>query len=448
MLTKDKEFYKMITSIALPIALQNLITFAVGMLDSIMIGRLGQTPLAGVTLANQFFYIFMILIFGIGSGSNILIAQYWGKGDTHAIHKIMGIMYRLGVSVALLFMLGAAFFPTTVMSIFTNEKAVIIEGTKYLQIIFISYIFCCITNVTISSLRAVQTVTISLLVYSCSLLVNGFLNWVLIFGNLGAPALGVRGAAIATVFARFTEFCIISIFMIKKEKKILFKVKSIWEKDKQMLSDFIKVGAPVVVNELLWGLGASTLIVIVGRMGEAVVAANSINSIMYQFVSIFTMGVGNAGAVIVGNTVGSGRYEKTKEYAETLVVVGIGLGIMAGCVLFFIRPYVLMLYNIPDATKQIAMQIMQVFSFVVFFQANAFVLMIGILRGGGDTKFVLVCDIIFLWMVAIPFGFVAAIVWKLPIPIVFMILKCDEALKVMIAFIRFKSGKWIKNVTR
>lgn len=448
MITKDRKFYKLILSIAIPIACQNLITFAVSMADSVMVGKVGQDPLVAVSLANQLFFVFMILMFGLGSGGNILIAQYWGKGDTKAIHKVMAIMFKVSIVFTGLFMGVAVLIPKQFMGIFTKDQAVIELGVQYLHYIFISYIFFAVTNVIINVLRSVETVKISLAVYSVSLAVNVFLNWVLIFGNLGAPAMGVKGAAIATTAARIAEFLIALGFMIFFEKKIKFKARYLLQTDRVLLKDFTIVGGPVVLNELLWALGSSAIAFIVAQLGKEVVAANNINNVVWQFVAVFIMGVGNAGAVIIGNTIGATEYKKAKEYANTLVVLAIGLGIMGGIIMFAIRPYVLMLYKVPELTKAITMQIMGVSSVILLFQSLAFILMIGILRGGGDTKFVLIADIIFLLFIAIPLGYVVAIILKWPIPLVFIALRCDEIIKVIVSLFRVKSGKWIKNVTR
>ena len=410
MITKDRNFYKLIFSIAIPIACQNLITFAVSMADSVMVGRLGQSPLVAVSLANQLFFIFMILIFGLGSGGNILVAQYWGKGDVKAIHKVMSIGYKASIIFAALFMGVAVFLPKQFMAIFTQDPETIRLGVQYLRIIFISYIFFAATNVTINVLRSVETVKISIVVYSASLIINVFFNWVLIYGNLGAPALGVRGAAIATTMARAAEFLIILGFMIFFEKKLKFKASYLLKTDKLLLKDFTLIGGPVVLNELLWALGSSALTFIVAKMGERVVAANNINNIVWQFVAVFIMGVGNAGAVIIGNTIGATEYKKAKDYANTLVILAIVLGVIGGVIMFAIRPYVLMMYNVPEDTKQITMQIIAVSSFILVFQSLAFILMIGILRGGGDTQFVLIADIVFLLFLTIPLGYIVAVI--------------------------------------
>ncbi|MGL6173087.1 MAG: MATE family efflux transporter, partial [Cellulosilyticaceae bacterium] len=264
----------------------------------------------------------------------------------------------------------------------------------------------------------------------------------------GMPALGVEGAAIATVIARITEFTIVLIFMLKFEKKIKFRPKHFKVIDKLIQKDYIKTCTPVIFNEFLWSTGSSMIAVVVGRLGTEVVAANSINTVTNQFVTVFIFGISSAAGVIIGNTIGEGKLEQAKEYAITLTALVAGLGLLAGGITFMVRPYVVQFYNVSDLTKSIAMDIMGVTSIIVFFQALAATTMMGILRGGGDVKFVLVSDVIFMWIVAIPFGFLAAFWWQLPVTAVFFILKSDEILKVMVSLVRLLSGKWVKEVTR
>ncbi|MGL5379713.1 MATE family efflux transporter [Clostridium sp.] len=447
-LTRDKSFYKLLLSISLPIAVQNLITFAVSMIDTMMIGTLGEVQLSAVAIANNLFFVLMILMFGLAGGSNIMISQYWGKGDTKTIHKVLSIMYRVCILITSIFILIAVFIPEKFMRIFTTDLAVVEAGASYLRIVCIGYIFYAITNCTIMMLRAVKTVKISIIVYSISLLVNAFFNWVLIFGNLGAPELGIRGGAIATVIARITEFAIIIVFMIFFEKKINLKVRDFLKVDKLILKDYIGICTPVLCNELLWSTGASMISVIVGRMGTDVVAANSINGVAHQFVTVFIFGLSNAAAVIIGNTIGEGKYEKAKEYALTIGVFSIVMGIIASGIIFVIREDIVSFYNVSETTKTIAMEIMAVTSIIVIFQSLGVNMMMGVLRGGGDARFVLINDIIFMWLVAIPFGFIAAFSLKLPVAIVFFIIKSDEILKSIVSIIRVVSGKWVRDVTR
>ena len=448
LISKEKKFYKLILSIALPIAIQNLITFAVSMVDTMMLGALGEVQLSAASIGNNLFFILTILIFGLAGGSNILISQYWGRGDVKTIHKILSIMYRGGLIIAAIFIFIAIVFPSQFMRIYTTDTRVIEEGVSYLRIVSVGYIFYAITNCTIMMLRSVKTVKISLVVYSLSLVVNAFFNYILIFGNFGAPVLGVQGAAIATVIARITEFSIVLIFMIKFENKILLKASHLLKVDKIIFKDFLTNCTPVLFNEFLWSTGSTMISIILGRLGTETVAANSISNVVFQFVTVFIFGLSNATAVIIGNTIGEGKNEKAKEYSRTVGVLSIIMGIMAGGVILLIRPIVVDFYNVSQVTKNIAVEIMGSMSVIVIFQSFGVTLMMGVLRGGGDAKFVLINDIIFLWLVAIPCGFIVAFILKWPIAAVFFIVKSDEVIKSIIAAVRVLGGKWVRNVTR
>ena len=448
LISKEKNFYKLIVSIALPIAVQNLINFAVGMIDTMMLGSLGEIQLSAAAIGNNLFFILMVLMFGLAGGSNILISQYWGKGDVKSIHKILALMYRACIIITSIFVGIAMFIPSAFIKLYTSDINVIEAGSSYLRIVAIGYIFYAITNCTIMILRSVKTVKISLVVYTASLVVNAFFNWVFIFGKLGAPALGVNGAAIGTVIARITEFTIVMCFMIFFENKINLKVKHLLKVDKVILKDYVANCTPVLFNELLWSSGSTMISIIIGRLGTETVAANSISNVVFNFVTVFIFGLSNATAVIIGNTIGEGRNEKAKEYARTIGVLSIIMGLMAAGVIQIIKPYVVDFYNVSVLTKSIAIDLMSVTSIIVIFQSLGINLMMGVLRGGGDAKFVLINDIIFMWLIAIPLGFIAAFVLKLPVAAVFFIVKSDEIIKSIISVIRVLSGKWVRNLTR
>ncbi len=447
-ITRDKRFYRLLFSIALPIAVQNLITFMVSMVDTLMVGALGEIQLSAVSIANNLFFVLTILMFGLAGGSNIMISQYWGKGNVKTIHKILAIMYRVCLLITGIFIFIALFLPKYFMGIFTTNKAVIDFGASYLRIVCIGYLFYSITNCTIMMLRSVKTVSISIIVYTASLVVNSILNWIFIFGNLGAPELGIRGAAIATVCARITEFSIVLVFMFIYERKIGLKIEHLLKLDKEILKDYVGLCTPVLCNELLWAIGASMISVIVGRMGTEVVAANSINGVAHQFVTVFIFGMSNATAVIIGNTIGEGKKEKAKEYAYSIGIFSVVMGCISGLMILLIKPFVVNFYNVSYSTKLIAMEIMTVTSGIIVFQSLASNFMMGVLRGGGDAKFVLINDLIFMWLVAIPGGFFVAFVLELPVALVFLVIKCDEILKSLTSVYRVISGKWVNDVTK
>ena len=446
-ISKDKQFYKLLLITAIPIGLQNLIIFGISMMDTLMLGALGEIPLSAASLANNLFFVFTLLMFGLAGGSNVMIAQYWGKKDLKAIHKVLAIMYRVCLVFTVIFMGISLFFPEQVMSIFSTDPAVIEGGAKYLRIVSMGYGFYAVTNCTIMILRSVQTVRIAMVIYVISLIVNTFANWVFIFGKFGLPAMGIEGAAVGTVVARVTEFIVIVLFMAKYEDKIKLKLKDLKSVDKVLLRQYLKVCMPVVFNELLWSIGVSMSGVVVGRLGTNVVAANSITNIINQLVVVFIQGISSAGAAIIGNTVGQGDKKRVKEYAHTIIIFSTVLGFISAMITYLISPLIIDIYNVSIETKEIAKNLVIVTAITVFFKSLAMNTMVGILRGGGDATFVFINDLIFMWFIAIPFGFISAFVWDLPIIVVFFILRSDEILKVITSLWRIKGEKWIKDVT-
>jgi len=447
LIVRNQDFFKKLTAIAVPIALQNLISFGVNMADTVMVGRLGEEYLSGVALANQFNSVFMILIFGIASGSNVMVAQYWSKRDRASIHSVMTIMYRLVAVSVLVFSYLAIFQAELVMSAFTKDTAVIEQGAAYFRIIGYTYLPAGFVSATTIMLRAVGSVKIALVVSVSTLATNVFLNWVLIFGNMGAPAMGVRGAAIATLCARVLELIIVLVYYIKFEKKLCYKIRHLFIKKVGLMRLYTKTAMPVVLNELIWAVGAALIAVCIGRMGRELTAANSICQVLGQLVTVFIFGVANASAVVVGNAVGAGEYEKAREYAKILGWLSVLLGVIAAGVVLLLKNPMISFYNISQEAQAYAHQIITVNAVIVFAQSFAAISLMGILRGGGDTRFVLLMDVLFMWVISIPLGFISGLLFEWPVVVVYAIIKSDEWLKSFFSLKRIISGKWINDIT-
>ena len=447
MFSRNRDFFVKLVAIAIPVAMQNLINFGVNMADTVMVGRLGEEYLSGVALANQFGNVFMILIFGIASGSNVMVAQYWSKQDRKSIHAVMTIMYRLVAGAVIIFSYLALFQAEFLMNAFTKDPLVIRQGVEYFRIMGYTYLPAGFASATLIMLRAVASVKIALVVSSSTLLTNLCLNWIFIFGNLGAPAMGVRGAALATLFARIFELAIILIYYIKFEKKLCYHIRHLFAKKVGLVALYVKTAMPVVFNELLWAVGAALIAVCIGRMGRELTAANSICQVLGQLVTVFIFGVANASAVVVGNAVGAGQYEKAREYAKILGIMSVVLGIVAAGVVLLLKNPMISFYNISDEARLYAHQIITVQSVIVFGQSFAAISLMGILRGGGDTRFVLLMDVLFMWIISIPFGFISGLVLGWPVAVVYSIIKSDEWLKSIFALRRVISGRWINDIT-
>lgn len=444
-LSRDKNFYKTILSIVLPITFQNLISVSVNMADTIMLGTLGEVELTASSIGGQLFFILMVLIMGISSGANVMCAQYFGKEDRENINKVLSLAYILGVILSLIALMIALFFPKVFMMIFTTDIRVIEKGITYLKISSLSYIFFSITIISSSVLRSVKKVKIPALINVISLIINVTLNYILILGNLGFRPMGIKGAAIATVVARICE-CILMIIYIKFfENTLNYKVSN--NINKELKKQYIKVTTPIFLNELCWTIGSSIITLVVSRMGTNVVAANSINNVSYQLSLLFVQGLSSASSVIIGNTIGTGDYQKVKSYANTIVILSIFCGLIASSSIIFMRDFIVNFYNVTEETKFIAKNIMIATSIVILFKSLSSNLLFGILRGGGDNKFVFKYEMITLYFLAIPLGTIAAFYLKLSVPLIFIFLKSDEIIKGIIGYFRVKKGNWINDVT-
>ena len=447
-LIKDKNFYKVLFSITLPIAAQNFITFTVSLADSLMLGNVGEIALSGANLANQLFFILLIITFGVTSAAMVFASQYWGKNDVYSMKRVITIMLRLAAVISVAASALAICIPETVMSWYSDDAAVIEAGASYLRIIGWAYPFYSITNAMASVLRSAHIVKISIVIYLSSLIVNVSLNWVLIFGHLGAPAMGVEGAAIATSVARLVEFIILIIYLAFFEKKIHYTIKDFFVPVKDYLGAFFKTGAPVVLNEAIWSIGTSVLSMIIGHISTEFVSANSIANIIWQCVWVVVSGMGNATSVVIGNAIGRGEKKETVlNKAKTIVLLAAIMGILSAITLLIIRGPIINFYEVSAETKALAYDLIVSYAIIIVFQAMSVQYIVGIFRGGGDTKTAMIVDVLFLWITAIPLGALTGLVLGWAPPFVYLMLRSDELLKNIIGFLRLRSGKWIRDIT-
>lgn len=444
---REGSFYKKMLAIAIPITLQNLINIGINMADTMMLGSLGETALSASALANQFAFVFLVLHFGLAGGAGVLTGQFWGKEDSESISKTMSIMFKLSAVLSVIFFILGQFFPEQVMKIYSIDPAVIAEGAKYLRILSFAFLMQGISLIAIGIFRTVGIVKLALISTSVSFILNIFLNWMFIFGNLGAPRLGTAGAAVGTLFSRIVEFLIVVVYLLFIDKKIRFKLKSLLHFDMKIFKDYLRHGTPVLISDFILIIGLNMLAVIMGRMGSDMVSANSITSTIQQLATVFMMGVANASGVIIGNTVGAGEYDKAQEYGKTFTAITIVIGICAAIVIFMSKDLVLSIYNVSDSTKLITRELMNTSAILVTFQAVSSTLTKGVLRAGGDTKFLMVADVIFLWLVSIPLGAAAGLWLNLSPGIVLFCLKIDEVIKSLWCTKRLLANRWIRNVT-
>ena len=443
-----KEFLKSAALLVVPVAMQNLITTAINSLDVIMLGRVNEIVLAGASLGNQVYFNMSLFLFGITSGAAVLIAQYWGKKDLDSIKAIFGLGMKLGIAVSSLFALSAFFLPELLMRIFTDDPEIIRQGEIYLRIVCFSYPFTAVNMIYLNTMRSMEKVKIATLAYSVSFFVNLIANGVLIFGLLGFPALGAAGAAWGTVIARFSESLVILFYDRKINRTLKFSIKFLVSKNVLLTRDFWKYALPVIINELSWGTGISMITGILGRLGSSVVAANAVAQVARQLSMIIGFGVAAAAAIEIGKKIGEGNREGAKDLGRRYAVLSVITGFIGAAVILIALPVMLkFLVLTPDAAKYLKMM-MLVMSYFVIGQSINSCFVVGIFRAGGDTRFGLFFDLTFMWGIAIFGGWIAAFVFHAPVTVVYMILLSDEVLKMPVAYGRYKSYKWLKNVTR
>ncbi|WP_418710190.1 MATE family efflux transporter [Allofournierella sp.] len=444
----DWSFYKAVLAITLPIALQNIISLGVNMMDIIMLGQLGDVAIAAANLGGQPFMILNVIGFGLASGAAVLIAQYWGKRDMPRIRQIIALSLRFALGAAVLFTLVGRLFPVQVLRIFSTDAAVIEAGAAYLEWLAVSFVFYSFSNCYIMCLRAVEQVRVSMVIYSCSFFVNVFFNYCFIFGKLGAPALGVRGAALGTILARLFECAAALVYMCFIEKRVRFTPRWLVKFRSGLFRDYIRNSVPVVSNELLWALGLAVINLTIGRMGASFTSAVSIVNVVNNLVSVFIFGMANATAVVVGKTIGEGRLRDAHRAANSTVVVSLALSFVCTALLLAGRTPIMSLYRVSAEAYSISVSLLTILAFIQPFQAVGVVMVVGVLRGGGDVRTNLLLDSGLMWALAIPLGLLGGFVFHWSAPLVFFCMRCDNIVKSIVGLFRLRSGKWIRVVTR
>lgn len=456
-LKQGKSFYRNLISLCIPIILQNLVTTSLAMIDTFMVGMLGETPLAAVTLANLPIFVVQFIVFGIQSGSAVLISQYWGHRDSDSINRVIGVSAMVACGAATVFALALFFFPTQIMGLLTNDTTLRDIAAQYGRIVGFSYIFNSLTSVYVGALRSMEKPKVGLAIFSCSMLANTILNWIFIFGKLGAPALGVEGAALATLLSRVLEFVIMVVYAVRSKG---FRLRSalLLRPGKAMCRRFLKYSTPVVLNETMWGLGTSLYPTIMGHMDGSteILAAYAVAGNIDKFCCVGVFAVAAAAAVIIGREIGAGRSDKVYNVGKALLVVSVMLGALVGIVMllatyFVIEPFIYPIYpafqNCPGAAEitTLMLTIVAIFLPIRSFNTTSIV---GVLRGGGDVTFTAAIDILPLWLIAIPLAALTGLVAELGILWVYLSIEAENIVKFFLGIWRFRSRKWIRDVTQ
>lgn len=449
----DKEFYKKVVTLALPIALQSLITIGVNMLDTIMVGTLGEEELSASSLANQFINIYHIFCMGLGMGASVMVSRYWGMRESEpeksslALKRTICIMVRLTLGLALLFAVVTLAMPETVMRMYTTEKSIISLGAIYFRYSVITYFFLGLSLVCTIVLRSVGQVRMPLYVSMGAFFVNLAANYALIFGKFGMPRMGIAGAALGTLIARVFETGVICGYLFFRDKAIGFRIRHLGMKTGDLVGEYIRISIPVLISDGILAIGNNTVAMVVGRLGVAFVAANAITSVTQQMSNVLTQGVAQAGAIVTGQTLGEGDREKALRQGYAFLGLGLALGLFAALVIRLISDPVIGAYNVSRETAEVAAQLMRAIGFIMIFQSTNSIMTKGVLRGGGDTKMLMLADNIFLWVLSIPMGLLAGFVFRLPAFWIYTCLKFDQIAKTVWCVFRLRGGKWIKKIS-
>ncbi len=449
-IVREKSFYKSLGKIAFPLAMQNLISVGIAMTDTVMLGRLGETAISASSLANQLFFIFTFVLFGLSGGTIVLCAQYWGKGDKYTISKVMGITLRISVSAGFLFSLVGLIFSKQFMTLYTKDPDVIAAGVSYLHFVAPSYVLSSISVIYLAVMRSMENVKISLCTSSVSFAFNVGLNAVLIFGLFGAPAMGVAGAACATLIARIVEFTIVIIYSTFINKRFHFYPQHLFTWDKELFESYLRYSGPVILNETLWGAGISVQAAILGNLGKYSSAAANIVSVVQRLTTVLIFGACDSATVLLGKKIGSGDEDGAKKEANTFVFLSGGLGIISAALVFFIGNAAVSagVFEMTSLTEGYVRIMLYGASVFVFFQSISAMNIVGIMRSGGDTRAAMLIDVGTLWIISLPVGLTIGYVFHLPPPVVYLCMSCDEIIKVFICLWRFRKDKWLHNVTR
>ncbi len=446
---KEKSFYRSVLAIMLPVALQQAINMGVNMLDTMMLGSFGEVQLSASSLANQYYNLFTILCMGIIGGSSVLAAQYWGAGDKEKVRETFNMAIRLSTGLSLVFALLTWFFPAQIMAIYTSETDVIAQGVRYLRITAFIFLIHGTSLVSAQLMRSVGQANLGLVVSIISFVVNIGGNYVFIFGKFGAPRMEIAGAALGTLLARSAEFLTTFIYILAIDRRLGLRVRHLLKSPSGLFyKNYFRLGAPVLVSDGLLALGDSAVAIVLGHMGAAAVAGNAICMVVQRLFSVVISGVSNASSIITGMTIGRGEREKAMEQGVTFYMLSMIFGGINAALVAIFGPMTIAMYSLEAETITVTRQLMTAYIVIVFFQAVQSVMTKGVLRGGGDTKFLMKADILFLWLASIPLGALVGLVLHGPAWLTMLCLRVDFVIKSVWCVSRLLSGKWIREVSR
>ena len=444
---KDPEYFSNVRKIAVPIIIQQLMFALLNMLGVILVGQKGDASVAAVGLAGQIAFLLNLVHFGIISAAAMFTAQFWGKRDILNLRRVLGLCLMMAISASFIFFFLAQVFPSRILQIYSNDPAVIELGTGYIRTFSWTFLFFAITFSYALVMRSTGDVKTPTAVSVSALLISTFLSYSLIFGKFGFPELGIQGAAVAAVIARFLECVTLLTVTYARKSPVAASFRELTDFDKAFFGRVIKPMLPVILNELFWSLGITTYNIIYARLGTQSYAAMNIVSTIEQVAFVVFIGISNATSVFVGNFIGAGKEEKAYLYAGRSLGLGILGGLFLGLILQLVKVPVLSLFKVSPEVIQNAGYVINVVTFFLWVRVNNMTTVVGILRAGGDTRFSLFLDGIIIWIVGVPMAYLGAFVWHFPVYLVYLCAMSEEAAKWVLGILRYRSRKWINNLT-
>ena len=445
---KDASFYRTFFPLLFVIVLQQLAALAVNLADNIMLGRYSELALSGASLVNQLQFTLQQIAAGIGMGIVVLAAQYWGQKRTGPIKKIISLGVKCGFLSGVLFFAISQLAPAGVLGLFTGDEAVIGEGVRYLKVICWTYPVFGLSNSLMYALQSVETAMIGTVMSCSTICINVCLNYCFIYGNFGAPELGIVGAAVATLVSRLVELGIILVYILFLDKKLHMKLWEILKWDGTYLQDYLKVSTPIVISGLLWGVAQAAQTAIPGHMSATAIAANSIAIILFEIFAVLGAACANTASVVTGKTIGAGKLDKVKAYSKTMQGIFLLGGLFSGGMLFLCKDWIVNFYTVSPEVKAMAVDFMTVLSVASIGSCYEYPVEGGIIAGGGSTKYAAVVDNLFMWLFTIPSAALSAFVFQFPPVVTFAFLKADQILKCIPNFITCNRYRWVKLLTR
>lgn len=445
---RDASFYRTFFPLLFVIVLQQLAALAVNLADNIMLGRYSELALSGASLVNQLQFTLQQIAAGIGMGIVVLAAQYWGQKRTEPIKKIISLGVKCGFFSGVLFFAISQLAPAGVLGLFTRDTEVIAEGVRYLKVICWTYPVFGLSNSLMYALQSVETAMIGTVMSCSTICINVCLNYCLIYGNFGAPELGIVGAAVATLVSRLVELGIILVYILFLDKKLHMKLWELLQWDGTYLQDYLKVSTPIVISGLLWGVAQAAQTAIPGHMSATAIAANSIAIILFEIFAVLGAACANTASVVTGKTIGAGKLDKVKAYSKTMQGIFLLGGLFSGGMLFWCKDWIVNFYTVSPAVKAMAVDFMTVLSVASIGSCYEYPVEGGIIAGGGSTKYAAVVDNLFMWLFTIPSAALSAFVFQFPPVVTFAFLKADQILKCIPNCITCNRYRWVKRLTR